>query len=318
MESLLARVRAFRLSPLAFRRIALVAAILIAIIIVTGAAVRLTNSGLGCPDWPKCDPHSLTARPKSDFHKKIESTNRMFTGLVSIAVMVAVLGALRRAPRRRDLTWLSIGLVAGVVGQIVLGGITVLMKLAPPLVAAHLVLSLLLLWDALLLHHRAGEHYDEPRALVDRPTLTVARLLVAWAGVVVVTGTVVTGTGPHAGDLEAKRYDLYLPDVAKVHGTAVWIFLAGVLGLIWMLRTRGAPKAVQQAAGTLLVLLIAQGALGYIQYFNGVPALLVGFHVAGATAVFAATVVLNLRMVTRGPGLEPMTPPVPAPRLVTA
>ncbi|MCU1458408.1 MAG: uncharacterized protein JWL73_2500 [Actinomycetia bacterium] len=318
MESLLAWVRAFRLSPLAFRRITLVAAILIAVIIVTGAAVRLTNSGLGCPDWPKCDPHSLTARPQSDFHKKIESTNRMFTGLVSIAVIVAVLGALRRAPRRRDLTWLSLGLVAGVIGQIILGGITVLSGLAPQAVGAHLVLSMLLLWDALLLHHRAGERQDAPRRLVDRPTLRLGQALVAWAGVVVITGTVVTGTGPHAGDRSARRYTFFLPDVARVHSATVWIFLAGVLLLIWMLRSRGAPKSVMQSTGTLLVLLIAQGALGYIQYFNGVPALLVGFHVAGATAVFAATVVLCLRMVTRGEGLEPRVAAEPSPRLVTA
>lgn len=318
MESLLTRVRAFRLSPLAYRRITLVAAVLIAVIIVSGAAVRLTGSGLGCSDWPKCDPRSFTPRSESGVNGWIEFLNRTFTGLVSIVVIVAVLGALLRVPRRRDLTWLSFGLVAGVVGQIVLGGITVLMKLAPPLVAAHLVLSLLLLWDALVLHHRAGERYDAPRVLVDRPTLRMGRALVAWAGVVVVTGTVVTGTGPHAGDLKAKRYSFFLPDVAKVHGTTVWIFLAGVLVLLWMLRSRGAPKAVQQSAGTLLVLLIAQGAIGYIQYFNGVPALLVGFHVAGATAVFAATIVLNLRMVTRGAGLETMAPAAPPPRLVTA
>ena len=145
-----------RLSPSAYQRITLVATILLAIIIVTGGAVRLTGSGLGCPEWPSCEPGSLTPHEASDVNAMVEFVNRMFTGLVSIAVIVAVLGSFLREPRRRDLVWLSLGLVAGVFAQAVLGGLTVLFELQPPFVMAHFLVSLVLLANALVLYRRAG------------------------------------------------------------------------------------------------------------------------------------------------------------------
>src|SRR5438309_109390 len=134
-----------RLSPAAFRQITLVAAVLLAVIIVTGAAVRLTDSGLGCPAWPNCAAGRLTPHSASDSHAMVEFVNRVFTGLVSVVVIVAVLGSLLRDPRRRDLVWLSLGLVGGVVAQAVLGGLTVLFDLAPPFVMAHFLVSIALL-----------------------------------------------------------------------------------------------------------------------------------------------------------------------------
>jgi cytochrome c oxidase assembly protein subunit 15 len=287
----------FTLAPSTYRRITLVAAMLIAIIIVTGAAVRLTNSGLGCSSWPNCEAGQLVAHPESSVHQKIESANRLFTGLVSIGVIAAVLGAFLRRPRRRDLLWLSAGLVLGVMGQIVLGGITVLVDLHPAAVMSHFLLSMLLLADAIVLFHRAGV----PDGMVERPVVErgivlYGRGLLALVTIVVVTGTVVTNTGPHAGDKEAKRFGFFLPEVARVHGVAVTLFLLAVLGLLVVANRSGALPRLQRAVTVLLVALVAQAAVGYTQYFTGVPPLLVGIHVAGAAAVFTATIALYLRM----------------------
>ena len=146
------------LSPAAYRRVTLVALVALAFIIVSGAAVRLTGSGLGCPDWPTCADNRVVA--PLEYHAMVEFVNRTVTGLVSVAVILAVLGSLRRTPRRRDLTWLSVGLVAGVVGQIVLGGLTVLFELRPGFVMAHFLLSMVILADAVVLHDRAGRPDD--------------------------------------------------------------------------------------------------------------------------------------------------------------
>jgi heme a synthase len=278
------------LSPSAYRRMTLAVAIVLAVIIVTGGAVRLTGSGLGCPDWPNCRPGRLTPRRATDVNAMVEFVNRTFTGLVSIAVVVAVLGSLLRRPRRRDLVWLSGGLVVGVIGQIVLGGLTVLFDLAPQLVMGHFLLSMLLLADAVVLHHRAGRPEGAPLVAVDPVLIRLARVLVLAATVVLVTGTVVTNTGPHAGDRKAKRFDLFLPDVARVHGVAVTIFLGLVLATLVVAYRRGVLSQVQGVLTVLLALLVAQAAVGYTQYFTGVPPLLVGFHIAGATAVWAATI----------------------------
>lgn len=221
----------------------------------------------------------------------IEFVNRVFTGLVSIGVIVAVIGAVFRRPFRKDLLFLALGLVAGVVGQIVLGGITVLFALAPPLVAGHYLLSLILVWNALVLYRRAGIPDGSQPELQVAPrlhTLSLAIMVAVW--IVVITGTVVTGSGPHAGDLDAKRYNLAVPDVARIHGIAEALFLAIVIGAVvlgW--RSRAVPE-YRKALNVLLVALLVQGTIGYVQYFTGVPALLVAFHIAGSVAVFLASV----------------------------
>src|SRR5436190_10901176 len=220
-------MRVPHLSPIAYRRITIVAALLLAIIIVTGGAVRLSDSGLGCPSWPNCSSGQLTAHAQSDSHQWIESLNRMFTGAVSIAVIVAVLGSLVRIPKRRDLIWLSVGLVAGVFAQAVLGGLTVLFDLKPGFVMAHFLLSIVLLTNALVLVRRAGQPDGPARAVVTPRTVVLGRVLLGLAGAVLVTGTVVTGAGPHSGGGkrdEVSRLDLRIPDVARVHGTTVMIF----------------------------------------------------------------------------------------------
>jgi cytochrome c oxidase assembly protein subunit 15 len=284
------------ISPRAYRTVTFVAALALAVIILTGAAVRLSGSGLGCPTWPQCSPGQLVAKSASDSHQQIEFWNRAFTGVVSIAVMLAVLGSLVRRPRRRELTWLSVGLVAGVMAQAVLGGLVVKKVLAPPFVMGHFLLSIVLLWNAILLHHRAGQPEGRSKPVVDRTLLHLGRALFVLACAAIFTGTVVTGTGPHAGDKRAARLNLVLTDVARVHGATVMAFLATVLLTLWLAYSRRAPATVRRALNVLLLVLVAQAAVGYTQYFTGVPVILVAVHVAGATAVFAATAALYLRL----------------------
>lgn len=292
-----------RISPRAYRQVTLVAAIVLALIIVTGAAVRLTGSGLGCPEWPNCTKGHLTAGASADFHQKVEFANRVVTGLVSLGVIVAVLGSLIRRPRRKDLVWLSLGLVIGVIAQALLGALVVAELLAPPFVMGHFLLSVVLLGDAIVLYHRAGISDDtRSHPALEPTTMWLGRLLVLAASVVLVTGTVVTGAGPHSGDagdnakLKATRLDLAVPDVARIHGTSVMVFLGLTLVALWVVSRQPGTRRVMQRMSLLLVLIVAQGALGYTQYFNGVPPLLVGFHVAGATAVFSATMAVLLSM----------------------
>ena len=280
------------LSPPAYRRVTLFALLALTFIVVTGAAVRLTGSGLGCPDWPTCAEDRLVA--PWEYHAMVEFVNRTITGLVSVAVMLAVLGSLVRRPRRRDLLWLSIGLVAGVLGQIVLGGLTVLFELKPGFVMAHFLLSMVLLANAVVLHHRAGRPGGPTRPAVGPDLLALGRLEVAVAALVIFLGTIVTSSGPHGGDEDAERLPFLLPDVTRLHGIAVMLFLAITLVTLWRLRRAGADPRILQRSEVLLAVLVAQGALGYVQYFTGVPALLVGFHIAGATAVWVAVLRLHL------------------------
>lgn len=282
-------MQAPRITPAAYRRLTLVAALLLAFIIVTGGAVRLTGSGLGCPDWPTCDDSRVVA--PLEFHAMVEFVNRTITGFVSVAVILAVLGAVFRSPRRRDLTWLAVGLVAGVIAQILLGGLTVLWELKPQIVMAHFLVSLVLLANAVVLHYRAGWPDDGPvRRVVPGELVGMGRLVLAAAGLAAFLGTVVTGSGPHGGDPDVERLRFDVPDVARAHGASVVLFLAVTLLTLWRLRKAGAPRALLRAGEVLLAVSVAQAVVGYTQYFTGVPVVLVAVHIAGAAAVWAAAV----------------------------
>src|SRR3954451_15065705 len=186
------------ISPLIFRRLTVAAADAVGAIVVTGPAVRLTGSGLGCPTWPRCTETSI-ASPLS-YHGLVEFGNRVLTTVVGVFVVAVAIAALLRAPRRRDLTLLAWSLVAGFVGQAVVGGLSVLYDLAPPWVMAHFLLSMLMVWAALVLVHRADRAWQPQPPRVRRELLLLGRLLVVTAAIVLVLGTVTTGTGPHAGD----------------------------------------------------------------------------------------------------------------------
>jgi len=306
------------LSPRTFCVLTSLAVWALAAIMVTGAAVRLTGSGLGCSDWPTCSEGNVVA--PLQFHAWMEFGNRLITGLVSVAIVVAVLGSLMRSPRRKDLIWLSGGLVAGLVAQIVLGGETVRHHLEPQFVMSHFLLSIVLLADAVALRHRAGLA-DEPRQdrpgwaraagrpvrLVSLEHLLMGRLLIAATSVVVVLGTVVTSTGPHGGAPNAPRFAFSLHDVAQLHGTSVEVYLVFCLATLWSMHRSGVSAEIMRRGEWLLVILVAQAGVGYAQYFTGVPVLLVGIHVAGAVSLVVAVLWFNLALTGReiGPVVAP-------------
>ncbi|MDG2114817.1 MAG: COX15/CtaA family protein [Actinomycetota bacterium] len=263
-------------------------------IVVTGASVRLTGSGLGCSDWPNCEPGQLV--PASDFHGWVEFGNRLITGVVSIAVILAVSASQWRVPRERKLTLWSLGLVAGVAGQIALGAVTVLTHLSPPIVMAHFLLSMVLVWNAVVLHHAAD---PDPVTVPGSPAPTVRHcwVIAALASVVVFAGTIVTASGPHGGDEDVDRLGIDLPDAARIHGVSVVVLVATTLWLLSRLRNDD-PTGLLRQVGTLLAILAAQATLGYVQYFTEVPALLVAVHIAGATVVWIA--VIQLVIAARG------------------
>lgn len=290
------RLDAFRLSPDAYRRVTFAAVGLLTLIVVTGGAVRLSGSGLGCTNWPTCSRNHVVA--PANIHAWMEFGNRLVTGLVAAMVVVAVLGALVRSPRRKDLVWLAVGEVVGVVAQIVLGGLVVLFDLWPPLVMSHFVVSQLLVLDAVVLHYRAGLPDGAPTHNTASPALArTGRLLVALAALALLSGTVVTGTGPHSGHTAGhfvKRLPFQITSVARVHGTFDMLFVGTVLLFVLLARRDRAGPKVMARAETLLTIGVLQAAIGYTQYFTGVPELLVGLHILGATALWIAVLWLVL------------------------
>ncbi len=278
------------ISPERYRKITIAALAALAIIIVTGASVRLTNSGLGCDDWPNCSSERLI--DVSSMHAAIEQLNRFFTGVVGLAVIAAVLGSLIRAgDRRRDLVWLSAWLVLGVIANAVLGGITVLVDLHPIAVQGHLLLSMATIVGGTILVRRASEPDGVPRRrVVTETTQRLTWALFGVACVAIVTGTIVTGAGPHAGDEDAERLDIAIPTVARLHGATVIVTILIALAIAWRIRNHAADRRhLTSVLSSWIVVGLLQAALGYTQYFNGVPALLVGLHVAGATLVMLVT-----------------------------
>ena len=316
----------FRLTPAKYQRITYLSVLLLSLIIVTGAAVRLTGSGLGCSDWPTCEDDQLVAEI-DDVHAMVEFVNRVITGVVSLAVIFAVLGSLFREPRRKDLTWWSLGLVVGVIVQILVGALVVREHLPPSLVIAHFLISMVLVWNAVELHLRAKFSVGLPPLPAWTPLRSLSSLLVLLASGVLVTGTLVTGSGPHSGaettqtkealenfqegalhlnseSFEVKRLPFDVPDVARIHAITMIIFLIVMTYTVFRISRIAKTKYVFSQAQNLLTVAVLQGAIGYTQYFTDVPALLVGFHIAGAVAVWIMT--LRLYLAFRLP-IEPNT-----------
>lgn len=288
-----------QLQPRRYRIITIGALLALCTIIVTGAGVRLAGSGLGCDSWPACNETRFV--DVSDAHTAIEQLNRLFTGVIVILVAAAVLGSLIRVPRRRDLTWLSLGLVAGVFGQAIVGGVVVLTELHPAAVQQHFLLSMVTIVNGTVLVRRAGEPDDiVRRVVVRRTTRRLVWLLAVLTSVAIFTGTIVTGTGPHAGDENARRFGFDISHVARVHGVTVILTIATALALLaWVRRHRADRDAVWQPLSTWVFVAVLQAAVGYVQYFNGVPELLVALHIAGATGLYVATI--HVVLATRRP-----------------
>ncbi len=309
-----------------YRRVTGAALILLGAIIVSGAAVRLTGSGLGCTDWPTCEEQQLVG--DFGYHGWIEYGNRLITGLVSLAVVLAALGAHRLRPPRPDLLPWAWGLVAGVVGQIALGAVVVYLDLDPRLVIGHFLLSMVLLWNAVVLHHKTrsaapdGAPANVSAAPGPTPTLTThIRALSFAATAVLVSGTVVTGSGPHTGSLDEPidRLPYAIPDVARLHSGLVWMLVIGTIALALRLRTgtAGATDAARTHVHVALGVMTVQGSIGYVQYALDVPEGLVAIHVAGAVALWATMMSLHLRLIPprrlgRRPGTLRLRPGPPA------
>jgi cytochrome c oxidase assembly protein subunit 15 len=265
-------------------------------IAVTGAVVRVTGSGLGCPTWPECFPGSLVPTPNPEvatLHQWVEFSNRMLTIALVVVCAACVVAALLVRPARRRLRWLALAMPLGVVAQAVLGGITVLTGLAWYTVAAHFLVSVPLVWLAVLLARDAWALERGTEARTTTVPRTVRGLL-AVTGVVLVAllvaGTLVTSAGPHAGDASTPRLTAFsVPDLAMTHAHLLFAFLGLLVGLGFLLHTVGAPRPVVVRFRVLVLVTLAQGALGGVQYALGVPDVLVALHVLGAMLTTAAT-----------------------------
>lgn len=267
------------------------------VIIVSGSLVRLTGSGLGCVDWPACNSSKFV--DVSSTHAAIEQLNRLFTGVVTVAVMAAVGMSLLLKPRIRNLTLLSWGLVAGVLAQIVIGGVVVLTGLNPYSNMLHFLVSIVLITNAVVLNHRVRIAINGAEKLgigeLSAATLRLRWLLIVSCGVAIVLGTVVTGAGPHAGDENAVRLGIDIEWSVRLHSASVWVCLLSALWLAYRIKqTPREWRLLGQALQVFLFWCIFQGALGYLQYFSGVPVPLVALHVAGSVAVWISALRLKL------------------------
>jgi len=280
-------------------------------IAVTGAIVRVTASGLGCPTWPQCFPGSFVPVPHAEvprIHQAVEFGNRMITFLVVITAALAVLAVIR-ARRRREVLVYAWLMPASTVLQAVLGGITVLTGLAWWTVAIHLLVSMAMVWLATLLYVKIGEPDDGlPTVLVPKPLRHLTLLGAVTLIAILITGTLVTGAGPHAGDKSLERpvprLQVEILTMVHMHSTLLIGYLALLVGLAAGLQAVFAPRLIMRRLAVLFAVVVAQGLIGTVQFFTGVPAALVALHVAGAAASTAATAALWASMRQRA---EPKT-----------
>ena len=272
-------------------------------LIVTGGAVRLTGSGLGCPTWPTCTGSSYTPVPhqaQGTLHSWIEFGNRLLTFLLFAAALAAILTTFTTLRKRSDIHVLRRGALLqllGILGQGILGGITVLTKLNPLPVAGHFLLSIILVTGASALTFRVREKtVYQPAPL----TSLLTRMTIALTIVILIVGTIVTGSGPHAGDIQAKRFPLDAGKIALLHSDLVIALTCLIIALLLVIRSyeSGATQRVfYRAVGLFLFVCLAQGLIGYIQYFNGLPELIVGAHLFGSTLVWIS--VCNIALIGR-------------------
>jgi cytochrome c oxidase assembly protein subunit 15 len=292
--------------PLALRRAALASVIANVGIIITGGAVRLTGSGLGCPTWPTCTADSLTTTPEMGIHGAIEYGNRMLTGVVGIPAVLGVVIALVAVPRRTAMVRLATAVLALIGAQAVLGGITVRTGLNPWTVSAHFMLSIITVATAYALWVRGGESDGPTESLVPQAMRTLGWTVVAASVAVLMIGTIVTGSGPHSGDPKAMRNGIDSGMVAQLHADAVCVLL-GLTFAMWLaLKALRSPGPAVRAAATLLAVELAQGLIGFVQFFTHLPVLLVGLHMAGAAAVWLATLNVHYSIRTRGSVADPV------------
>ncbi|MCW2530511.1 MAG: cytochrome oxidase assembly [Blastococcus sp.] len=286
-------------------RVTLANAVANAAIVVTGGAVRLTGSGLGCPTWPRCTDESFVATPELAGHGVIEFGNRLLTFALTAVAIATVVVVFRSV--RRDLRALAVIGFLGIPAQALLGGVTVLTGLNPWTVAAHFLLSMVLVAVATILWLRSREP-GVGQPLLRRPFLLLVTGIAAATAVVLVIGTVVTGSGPHSGDPEAGRTGFDPELVSQLHADVVFLLIGLTVALLVALYAIDSPARVRRAARDLLVIELAQGVIGYVQYFTDLPVALVLLHMLGAVLITAFTA--RLVWSVRGPASElPLTAP---------
>ena len=265
-------------------------------LVITGGAVRVTGSGLGCPTWPECTPGSYAPVPgqaEGQLHAWIEFGNRLLTFALLFAALATVIAIFRSG--RRDLRFLGATQVLGILGQGVLGGITVLTDLNPLAVGSHLLLSILLIAAAASLHSR--RHH--PSVRTSSTEVRISRVSLAHinlAFIAITIGTLVTGSGPHAGDVEAPRLNFAITTIARVHSASVWLLM---IVSVYFLFSRKLNYETKRWLIIFIVLAISQGAIGYIQYFLGVPEELVVMHLLGSVLVWIAAWRVRLSVVRK-------------------
>ena len=261
-------------------------------IIVTGGAVRLTGSGLGCPTWPECVSGSISPIPhqaQGTLHSWIEFSNRLFTVLLVITILAAVIGAFRWGKARPDwkiIRTLAVIQILGIVAQIVLGGITVLTKLNPFAVSAHFLLSIALVAATLSLRERI---FAKARTIVLPTTKLVIQILTGLSLIVITLGTVVTGSGPHAGDIAAKRYHIQPRLISWIHADSVIALICLTIGLLLVIKVSESQENrsfIGKKVLLFLIICLGQGLIGYIQYFTHLPEALVAAHLLGAGVIW--------------------------------
>ncbi|UOY02117.1 COX15/CtaA family protein [Blastococcus sp. PRF04-17] len=294
-------------SPAAVSRVALANAVANGVIVITGGAVRLTGSGLGCPTWPRCTDESFVATPELAGHGAIEFGNRLLTFVLTAVAIATVVVVFRSA--RRDLRALAVLAFLGIPAQALLGGVTVLTGLNPWTVAAHFLVSMVLVAITTVLWLRSREP-GVGQPLLRRPFVLLVNGIAAVTAVVLAVGTVVTGSGPHSGDPEAGRTGFDPELASQVHADVVFLLLGLTVALLVALHATDSPDRVRRAARDLLIVQLAQGVVGYVQYFTDLPVLLVLLHMLGAVLVTAYTA--RLVWSVRGPVSElPLTPATP-------
>jgi len=264
-------------------------------IAVTGSVVRVTDSGLGCPTWPQCFPGSLVPQPHPEIaavHQWIEFGNRLLVGLVGVAALACLVVALLVRPRRRRLILLAATMPLGVVAQAVLGGITVLTGLAWWTVSVHFLVSMVLVWLAMLLVAAFAEGDTPPRWHLPGPLRGLLRTATTVLGALLIAGTLVTSAGPHAGNAATPRLTAGVPAMAQLHADLLVGFLGLLAGLGFALGAVGVPGHVWRRYAVLVCVVLAQGTLGVVQYLTGVPEVLVSLHVLGAASVVVAMAAL--------------------------
>jgi heme a synthase len=300
------------------RRIALAGVIADTAIMSTGAAVRLSSSGLGCPDWPRCSAADIVASKNAGqtlLNTWIEFGNRLLNFplvIITVLVFVAAWNFRPQGARRRDLVWLAAVQPAGVFAQAAIGGIVVLTKLNPATVSIHFLVSASIVAAAVVLHVRCTEGNDPPTTVVRGDLYLLSAALVAVTAVMLAAGTVVTGTGPLAGHADTPRYQLPLEGVTQLHADIGWLMAGLAVALVLGLRVSGAPPRAQKASWIMIGALGLQGVIGYVQYFTHLPAGLVWVHVTGSVLVWIAVLRLFLFMRDRGPLMRPSPEPVRA------